>query len=144
MMIVDPAGRIRWFNAAAENALGLHRIKAAGLSLADMLTPSAWEQARRILERAVLRGRRCRFEVDAVTADGCELTYQIHASLMHAPGTSPVVLCVAHDISERKSAQRSVQPTEELYQLTGSITGSRLEPAAGRASSRPLSATAHR
>ena len=114
MIAVDTHGNMTWFNAAAETVFGHARTEAPYMSLADVLTPETWARVLMIMARQTPTHPAC-FEVDVLTSDGRLLPYELHCSVMQERGASPLILCVARDIGERKSAQR------ELHQANAEL-----------------------
>jgi PAS domain S-box-containing protein len=113
VVLIDDAGKITDFNAAAEKTFGQARATAIGRDLAELIVhPSQRgshgpELVRRLLgDDAVLVGQR--LEIPAYRADGTEFPAELAITRLPADGP-PMFAGFVRDISERKGLERVLE-----------------------------------
>jgi PAS domain S-box-containing protein len=126
ILIMDEAGRLIEFSAAAEAKFGRRRADVIGKSLADtIIPPSMRDQHRRGLARYMASGASTilgkRLELTAMRADGSEFPIELTVSVTHIDG-KPIFIGSLRNISERVAATRRL---ESLADLASALSAAR-------------------
>jgi PAS domain S-box-containing protein len=109
---IDDAGRITYFNAAAERTFGYRADDVMGRELAEMIVPAALrEEHRRGLARYLKTGEARvldrRIEIVGMRADGTELPVELTVTRVEFPG-APGFTAYLRDITDRKQAEQQL------------------------------------
>lgn len=121
LLVVDHQGRIILANDQAETLFGYDRHELLGQPV-EVLIPARFaarhvDHRDRFMSETRSRPMGAATELFAQHKDGHEFPVDIMLSPMRADGP-PLVLCVVHDITERKTAEDTLQrQTAELHKL---------------------------
>ena len=125
IVVIDGAGRVCEFNAAAERTFGRSRSAVLGQEMAELLMPSRFRDAhRRGLARAVgtgegaLLGRR--LEMIGLRADGTEFPIELTLTKTGA-GDAPYFTGYLRDISQQKLAEQALLDQARLASLAADV-----------------------
>jgi PAS domain S-box-containing protein len=119
IVIMDPAGRVMDFNAAAEQLFGYARSEVVGRSMADVIIPPEYHaQHARGLARYLATGERVilgrRIEATARRRDGTR--FPVELTVQRLAGEEPAVFAgFIRDITERTRATRELRASTERY-----------------------------
>jgi diguanylate cyclase (GGDEF)-like protein/PAS domain S-box-containing protein len=123
-MIIDDTGRIIDANAAYARLAGHGSVtQLRGRPVCDAIAPYDVERAKSELAACLERGYVRSIEIDYIDERGRTTPVEINASVVHASGMRRV-LCLARNITERKSAERALRRAyEELERKVQERTG---------------------
>ncbi len=128
LIVMDAAGRVVEFNAAAEAIFGHRREDVIGREMADRIIPPEYRAAHASGMQRYLATRTPhmigrRIEMPALRADGSEV--RVELAICEIPGRNPPLFSgVVRDISERLKLEeqlRQSQKMEAVGQLAGGI-----------------------
>jgi PAS domain S-box-containing protein len=110
---IDTAGRVTFWNRAAEETFGWSRDEVLGRSLAELIIPERFRDAhrrglRRYIETGESRVSGKRLELGAVHRDGHELEIELTISPMGV-GDATVFNAFVRDTTARREAEREVR-----------------------------------
>jgi len=111
-------GRCLAINAAFSRVFGWREEEAVGQTSATLGLWRRPDDRRALVQLVERRGRCDGLEAELVTRDGKVLSVEISASLMEVDGER-CLLCVTHDITARKQAQRQIETLAFTDPLTG-------------------------
>jgi PAS domain S-box-containing protein len=108
----DLEGRLLWVNPAPARILGYEVEELLRLSLPELIAPEFreqfWTYIGRIRKARVDTGHLC-----LMTRGGERRVWEYHTSLRTEGLSSPVVRGMAHDVTERKLAERALRNSEQ-------------------------------
>jgi PAS domain S-box-containing protein len=110
---LDLQGNMTSVNRAVESITGHTPIELVGMNMAEFLTPSSTESARRMTERKLAGEERTNYEVDARTKDGRLVTLEISSRLALNQGKPVGIQGVARDISTRRQAEEALRQADQ-------------------------------
>ena len=110
-------GTITHWNPAAERVYGYRADEAIGRSVVMLAPPELVNDAVGLLER-VRRGERVEaYETTRLTKDGCRIDVSIGTSpVFDAAGNVVAASSIAHDVTERKRAERQLRAATETVE----------------------------
>jgi PAS domain S-box-containing protein len=105
--IVARDGTLLFMNAPGLEMVGAASAEAiAGMKVCDLIAPEDRERFREFNER-ICRGEKGSMEFNMVSLQGVRRNMESHAAPLQYVDGSTVQLAIAHDISERKQAERA-------------------------------------
>ncbi|MEI8132625.1 MAG: PAS domain S-box protein, partial [Leptolinea sp.] len=119
ILMLDPLGRVSYWNAAAENILGYTNSEAMGQNLHDLIVPRRYHAAHHAgFPGFVQTGQGPAIgkthEMEACRKDGTEIPVQLSLSSFQMDGDWYAVGIIS-DITERKRAENNLRLSEEKH-----------------------------
>ncbi len=119
ILMMDPEGRVSFWNLAAERILGYTSIEAVGQNLHELIVPQRHLEAHYAAFPAFLQtGRGAAIgktlDLEARRKDGKEISVQLSLSAVHMSGGWHAV-GLLRDITERKQTERALLESEKRY-----------------------------
>jgi PAS domain S-box-containing protein len=118
IMVMDPEGRVSFWNPAAERILGYTSAEATGQNLHELIVPLRYHEAHhaafpafRQTGRGAAVGKM--LELEARRKDGVEISVQLSLSALHMNGGWHAV-GLLRDITERKRAEERLKADRNL------------------------------
>ena len=119
--VIDPAHRVTYWNAGAERLFGWSAAEMHGRDLRPLLPPGEIN-AFAAASKAVLQAGEWRGELRPRTKAGIPLVIESHWSLVSNPGSTPHVLLINTDITERRRLEIQLLRAQRLDSL-GTLAG---------------------
>jgi diguanylate cyclase (GGDEF)-like protein/PAS domain S-box-containing protein len=125
MLMMDPEGRISYWNPAAERILGYTSAEAIGQKLHPLIAPSRYHDAHHAafpLFQQTGQGAAVgkTVELEARRKDGTEISVQLSLSAVHMKGAWHAV-GILRDITERKRMDEALRKSEAMLNKMGEV-----------------------
>jgi len=123
ILMMDPEGRISYWNPAAERILGYTSVEAIGQNLHKLIVPPRYHEAHHAAFPVFQRkgqgaAVRKALDLEAIRKDGKEIPVQISLSAVHMEGAWHAV-GILRDITEQKMAEEKIRQMAYHDSLTG-------------------------
>lgn len=120
IIIHDLAGRVSFWNAAAERMFGYQASEILGKSATKIAPPERQSELRETLEGIRRRKRVEHFETQRLTKSGERVDVALSAAPLVDPATDEVIgeICAMRDMTEHKRMQATEQELERNRRLT--------------------------
>jgi len=126
ILMMDPEGRISYWNPAAERILGYTSAEAIGKNLHALIVPSHYHEAHHAAfpvfqqkGQGAAVGKT--LDLEALRKDGKEISVQLSLSAIHMKGAWHAV-GVLRDSTERKRAEETLRKSEERFRTLADST----------------------
>jgi PAS domain S-box-containing protein len=114
ILLEDSSGRILEANEAICRSFGYSRSELVGMHISMLVPP---DQRHLVQEHAsvILSGQNLFHEVDNVAKDGTLHRMELRETTIHLPGGELGILVASNDVTDRRSAERSLRESEDLH-----------------------------
>ncbi len=109
---IDLSGAFTSFNAAGEQISGYSREQLRTMNMAEVLTPSSYEQAMQMIRLKLQEDRPTVYELTLIAADGHEVPLEVSTRLIYHHARPVGVQGIARDITERRLAEEELRSRE--------------------------------